>query len=378
MMTRKTCYLFLLPALCLAISTSVVADRLYKWVDADGIVQYTSRLPPEASQQERKEINEHGRVLKVYSAPLSEEQRAEAKRLAELEAKKQERAEKRAIHDRSLLSTYSNKEDMRAAQQGKISMVESLLQLTHSRIKSMQDRLVILTEEAASYERSGKELPAPLQQQIQNLRNQIAHNIQFEKDKEAEIAVIKQQFEDDIARYEELTTGRTEAKKPPSSAPEVATRQTEAKKPPSSAPEVATRQAEAKKPPSSTPEVATSNPAVELDPIDRTLLSAFSSEEDLLFARKEELGALDNEIGKAFEMVDKLQKRLDELAGKTGEYETRGESPPHALVTRMRSLTTNIRQGEALLREKHKQKDIVEQRYDKDLERYRQLATSNN
>ena len=77
-------------------------------------------------------------------------------------------------------------------------------------------------------------------------------------------------------------------------------------------------------------------------------------------------------------MVDKLQKRLDEMTGKTGEYEARGESPPHATVTRMRSLTTDIRQGEALLREKYKQKDIVEQRYDRDLERYRQLATSND
>ena len=39
-------------------------------------------------------------------------------------------------------------------------MVESLIQLTHSRIESMQDRLEALTEDAAGYERSGKQLPA--------------------------------------------------------------------------------------------------------------------------------------------------------------------------------------------------------------------------
>ena len=343
-MTRKTRYLLLLPALCLATSTSIAAEHLYKWVDADGNVQYTSQLPPEASQTERKEINEQGRVLKVYSAPKSEEEKVEAKRLAELEAKKQERARKRAIHDRSLLSTYSNKEDMLNAQQGKISMVESLLQLTQSRVKSMQDRLVVLTEEAASYERSGKELPAPLQQQIQNLRDQIAQNTQFAKDKEAEIAVIKQQFEEDIARYEELTTGQAGEKKPRKSAQEA----------------------------------ALNNPALELDHNDRTLLSEFSSEEDLLFARNEELEALDNEIGKAFEMVDKLQKQLAELSDNANQFEARGESPPQALVSKMKGVQMDINQGDALLREKRKRKEIVEQRYNKDLERYRQLTASNN
>jgi hypothetical protein len=342
-MTRKTCYLTLLPALCLAISTSVLADRLYKWVDANGNVQYTSQLPPEASQQERKEINEHGRVLKVYSAPKTEEEKAEAKRLAELEAKKQERARKRAIHDRSLLATYSNKEDMLNAQQGKISMVESLIQLTHSRIKSMQERLEVLTEDAAGYERSGKELPVQLQQQIQNLRDQITHNTRFAQDKEAEIVEIKQQFERDIARYEELTTDQTEAKKPRKSALEV----------------------------------AMSKPGVELDQNDRTLLTAFSSEDDLLFARNEELESLDIEIDKAFEMVDKLQKRLAAMSANADEYEARGESPPHVLVSKMKSVMADIRVGESLLREKRKQKEIAEQRYNKNLERYRTLTASN-
>lgn len=342
-MNRKSCSLILLPALCLATANTVMAERLYKWVDADGNVQYSSRLPPESAQHERKEINEQGRVLKVYSAPKTEEEKAEAKRLAELEEKKRERERKRAIHDRSLLETYANKEDMINAQEGKISMVESLIQLTHSRIKSMQERLVVLTEEAAGYERSGKKLPASLQQQIQNLRNQIDQNTQFASDKEAEIVQIKQQFEHDIARYEELTTDQTEAKKPRKSALEK----------------------------------AMNNPDLELDRDDRTLLTAFSSEEDLLFARNEELGALEDEISKAHEMVEKLQKQLTELSDKAGQYEARGESPPHTLVSKIKSAETNIRQGESMLREKRKQKELAELRYKNDIERYRVLTASN-
>ena len=197
--------LLAIPAILLA--GSALAERAYKWVDEDGNVQYTNQLPPEAALTERKEINEQGRVIKVYKAPLTAAEKAEAKRLAELEAKKQERAEKRAIHDRSLVATYSSKEDMLKAQENKISMVQGLVQLTHSRIRSMQERLLALTEEAASYERSGKALPFTLQHQIKNLRDQIMHNKEFSLDKQAEIEEIRKQFAFDLKRYEELTSG---------------------------------------------------------------------------------------------------------------------------------------------------------------------------
>ena len=168
---RKFHYLLLLPALLAA--TATFAERMYKWVDENGQVHYSNQVPPEASKTERKVINEQGRTVKVYSAPKTEAEKAEEKRLAELEAKKQKILEQRRIHDRSLLATYSSAEDMQLARDGKLSSVESLIQLTNSRVASMQERLLQLSDDAAEYERSGKPLPAPLQQQIKNLREQI-------------------------------------------------------------------------------------------------------------------------------------------------------------------------------------------------------------
>ncbi len=341
---RKSSTLILLQAFCLVASApAIAAERMYKWIDADGNVQYSNRMPPEAAQHERKEISEQGRVVKVYSAPKTEEEKAEAKRLAELEAKKRERARKRAIHDRSLLETYANKEDMLNAQEGKISMVESLIQLTHSRISSMEDRLKVLTEDAAGYERSGKPLPATLEQQLGNLRDQIAQNRQFAADKEAEIVEIRKQFEHDIARYEELTTDPEELKK---------SRKTPLER-------------------------AMENPDLELTSNDRTLLTAYSSEEDLLFARNEEVQALNEEIEQASEVVDKLQNKLDELSAKAAEHERKGESAPHLLTSRISDARKSIQQAETLLREKRKQKEVAEARYDRDIERYRVLTASN-
>jgi len=63
--------LLLLPAAIAA--GDAHAERTYKWIDADGNVNYSNRLPPESAQHERKEMNKQGRVLRVYSAPLTEE-----------------------------------------------------------------------------------------------------------------------------------------------------------------------------------------------------------------------------------------------------------------------------------------------------------------
>ena len=77
-MKRSICTircLLAIPALLLA--GSALAERAYKWVDADGNIQYSNRLPPEAALTERKEINEQGRVVKVYKAPPTAEEKAD-------------------------------------------------------------------------------------------------------------------------------------------------------------------------------------------------------------------------------------------------------------------------------------------------------------
>jgi hypothetical protein len=340
-LTRTLRCLLAIPALCLA--GSALAERAYKWVDADGNVQYSNRLPPEAVTVERRELNEQGRVVKVYKAPMTAEEKAEARRLEELEARKRERAEKRAIHDRSLLATYSSKEDMLQAQDNKIAMVQGLVQLTHSRIRAMQERLLGLTEEAASYERSGKELPFALQHQIKNLRDQITHNKEFALDKQAEIEEIRKQFAFDIRRFEELTSG---------------------------APLKPDRR--------SALEMAMDHPDLELDRRDRTLLGSFPSEDDLVFARNEELEALDREIKKAYYNIDSLQQQLEELSDNADEYEKRGEVLPEHLVERMKNVMAEIAGSESELQKMRIRKLDTQEQFASDIERYRFLMSSIN
>ncbi len=207
----------------------------------------------------------------------------------------------------------------------------------------MQQRLLILSEEAAQFERSGQQLPFTLHSQITNLRDQIAHNKQFSKDKAAEIIEVNHQIDRDIARYRELTAEE---------------------------PKVARR--------GPTPlEIATNNPNVTLDRHDRTLLTTFSSVEDLLFARNEELENIDFNIRQAYDRIDTMQNHLAELSNNADEYEADGELLPDTLLMQMKQVMSEISHTETTLMDKRLQKQKVLAQFEKDIERFRMLTASN-
>jgi chromosome segregation ATPase len=335
-------HLLLLPALLVA--SSAFGERMYKWVDEDGQVHYSNQLPPEATQRKREVINDQGRTVKVYQAPLTPEEKIEEKQLAEVELRKKELAQKRANHDRSLLATYSSKKDMYPARDAKISAVESLIKLTTSRIIAMKNRLLELTEEAADYERSGKQLPASLLSQISNLRKQIERNKEFVEDKKREIEDIRLQFEGDIKRYDELTSEKPDEK--------------------------------AGKKQLSALEIAMKNPDLKLDRHDRTLLATYTTEEDLIFARDQEIGNINTSISDSSNLLDTMQNQLSELSDNASEYQDRNEIPPDSLLSKMKQLINEIDSTQTMLVQKRKEKQVIVEKFTNDINRYHKLIAS--
>jgi len=198
--------LILLPALLSG--GKALAERIYKWVDESGEIQYGDRVPPQYATTERSVMNDQGRTVKVYEAPKSPEEKAEARALVKQQAEERKIAEQHAVRDHSLLSTYSSEEDMLMVRDSKVASVETLIQLTDSRLASMQKRLNELTNDAAEFERSGKKLPEGLVNQMKNIKEQIEHNEDFLKIKQNEKEEITRKFDEDIKRYRELEPGR--------------------------------------------------------------------------------------------------------------------------------------------------------------------------
>jgi len=337
---NKLRYFLLLPALLCA--SSAFAERTFKWVDNEGHVHYGNRVPPEYAKQERKVMNERGRTVKVYDAAKTPEQWEKQQQLKEEAARNKVLAEKQAVQDRSLLATYSSEQDMLLAKNSKIDSVDALLQLTNSRIDSMQERLHKLTEEAATYERSGKALPLSLESQLGNLRKQIASNEAFIKEKEMERAAINNQFDADIARYIELTSNIPDSR--PSKE----------------------RHAQIK--------TAKNRQQLDLSRNDQLLLTTYKEESDLILTRDQKLSSLDELIVLTQSRLQSLQIEMGELSDNADEYESRNKKVPEGLQGRMKNVLENIQQGEQLIVLKQQEKKQLEQQYNEDLKRYRMLT----
>jgi len=339
----KLRYMLLLPVLLA--SGGAAAERTFRWVDNEGQVHYGSQVPPEYAKAERRVINDQGRTVKVYEAAKTPEQKAAAKAAADAAAKKKALADKRAIHDRSLLATYASEQDMQQARDGKLTSVDALLQLTNSRIISMKERLLGLSEEAATYERSGKPLPATLEGQIKNLRQQLIRNEAFVGEKRQELVEIKARFDADMNRYMELTADREETRK--------------------------SSQRMAKL------EAAKKNPNIKLTRYDRTLLTTYSGEEDLMLARDQQVASLNELIGLTSDRIESMQVHFSELSDNADEYESRGEKLTEVLLGQMKNVMEGISQSEQLLELKLQEKTKLEKKYSADIKRYRQLTASN-
>ena len=345
-------YLVLLPAFLT--STAILAERTFKWVDDEGYVHYGDRIPPQYSDREREEINYQGRTIRVYEAPKTPEQKAEDKRLAVIAAAKKKLAEKQLRQDRTLLATYSSDHDMVLARDGKIASVESLIQLTHRRISSLQKRLLDLTEEAAGYERSGQQLPKVLQHQIINIRDQVTQNKEFVKDKQLEIEDIRQQFNADIKRFQELTSDD-----PTTGKPAAAVKQTE-KEPPASP--VAAKKEPKKK-----------IPDKDLTRYDRTLLASYSSEEDIRVARNKKVAPVESLIQDRSSEIDSMHIHLAKLLDNADEYERKGEELPDILLREMNDVLEDITKKEEILETRKMEKENIEQMFGADLKRFSEL-----
>ena len=180
----------------MAQSPAAPAAKLYKWVDAEGNVQFSDKVPPEHAKQERKILNQQGLTVDTIERAKTPEELAREKRIAELRAEQQRLIAEQAARDRVLLNTFRSEDDIILARDGKLAAVDVLIKVTRGSITRMETRLTEMQNNAARMERSGETVSARYLGQIDDLRRQI-------KDAQASIVAKKNEKQRIRAKYDE-------------------------------------------------------------------------------------------------------------------------------------------------------------------------------
>ncbi len=196
---KITCLMLMLSSL------PASAAKLYKWVDENGKVHYSDKVPPDQIRNEHKELNEHGVVKDTVDKDLTDEEKVaraeEYKRQRELAAQKQRDAEALAAERNKILMSYSSADQIKRLKNERVSALERNIATASENLLIQEKNHKDLLKRAADKERSGEVVSDVFLDQITQVKNQIDYQKQFIIDKTAEITTTQEKYDSELAKY---------------------------------------------------------------------------------------------------------------------------------------------------------------------------------
>lgn len=198
--------LFFAGLTALAVSLQpAVAAKLYKWVDEDGTVHYSDKLPPEAAQQAHEQLNKRGQTKERVRDPQEEIEEQMVSTVEEEERRRQAEIEARErMRDRILLDTFTTERDLQITRKDRLNAIDSLINLMKNNNERTGSQISETQTKIDGIKAKGQEVPANLLKQLENLNNQLAENQEYINEKQAERHKLAEQFDADLKRFREL------------------------------------------------------------------------------------------------------------------------------------------------------------------------------
>jgi len=196
--------LALVMAFSLSWNRCEAAAQLYRWVDDQGNVHYTDKIPPSQAERGHTELSGDGvRMRTVAPAKTPEEIRRE-RELERLRAQQQRLIEQQQTADRALLSTFRTVDDLVMVRDGKMSAIDAQIQVTKGNARRQQDWLARLRSEAADLERAGEPVTEQLEERISGTERSIKQSMAAVVQREQQKQEIRESFSRDLKRFLQL------------------------------------------------------------------------------------------------------------------------------------------------------------------------------
>ena len=195
--------------IALAIASSAQAG-LYRWVDDNGKVHFSDKVPVAASTKSHTKLNKSGDITgqvdpaaKQKKLDLIEARKKEKEELAEIrriKAKAQAVVQER---DDNLLSTYENENELVRYFISKIKMVEGNSKILKAQNFVLNKKVVRLEDKAISTE--DEPTLKSIAKKIVSLNKTLGRYKKALAENEKQLLQLTVNYKTDLARYKELT-----------------------------------------------------------------------------------------------------------------------------------------------------------------------------
>ncbi len=202
-LTRKIAGLLTM-AFLFSISSNIFAAKLYKWVDENGKVFYSDKIPPKANKGAHSQLDKEGMTIKQTGAAKTAEEIEQERELERLRKEKEAVIAKQKAQDRVLLKTFRSEDDMILARDGKIRSVDNYINITRGNIKRSKEKLAIMQSQAAEREKAGKIVSPKFKEDMETIKRQINQSYASIVAREQKKEDIREAYYNDIRRFRVL------------------------------------------------------------------------------------------------------------------------------------------------------------------------------
>jgi hypothetical protein len=182
--------------------TTSSSKKLYRWVDADGKVQVSDTLPPEAVDKARREINaKSGATTGSVDRELTPQERIEQALAAKQQAAESAILAQQQRDEDAMLNSYLTEADLQRAYGERISLLKQTLESTDVSLLSLRESLALQLASASDAELIGRKVPEKQLGTIRELHNELIKQRQFQSNRHRELLALDAEYVRVLERF---------------------------------------------------------------------------------------------------------------------------------------------------------------------------------
>ena len=186
--------------------------RLYRWVDANGVVHYSDNVPPDFAEVDRDILNKQGVAVGTEEGAVTAEERAAMEQEQSAADERRQRQLDAARHDNMLLETYISVADIEDLRDRRLELLESQIKVTELYLANLRKRLATLQVDASRYRPASEREDAPeMPDELALDISRTLASIQVYEDRltrtRADQNEVRATFDRDSARFRQLKGG---------------------------------------------------------------------------------------------------------------------------------------------------------------------------
>jgi len=197
-------FLFFPLAIILASSFFSAQAKMYKWVDDEGQMHFSDKIPPKYLVKEHDELNEQGIQVEHKAAAKTAAEKAEEKRLKREQRKAELIEKKKQQRDRVLLDTYTTERDLIVARDSRLDAVDSQINLAQTIIRDSNKNIAAMEKQIIQIQASNRKVPLDLYDRLESEKHQVIVQTKVKANNKKRRDDIAKQFNGYIERFKVL------------------------------------------------------------------------------------------------------------------------------------------------------------------------------